>query len=269
MSASGLQRNRRFLVIDDSGAIHDDFRKILCPPEPANSCLDGFEAALFGEEESAPVPIRFEVDSAFQGQEGVEMVRQARITGRPYAVAFIDVRMPPGWDGVETVAKIWEADPDLQAVICSAYSDYSWQEMLARLGCSDRLVILKKPFDPIEAPQLAHALTEKWQLLQEARFKLEDLERMVNVRAAELQAEMAERKRLEEQFRQAQKMEAFGQLAGGVAHDFNNILAVIMGYANLLGGLRCRGRGANPTNPPGGRTGRQPDPATPDLQSQT
>jgi len=74
-------------------------------------------------------------------------VREAVRAARPFAVAFVDVRMPPGWDGVETTCRLWEADPDLQVVICTAYSDHSWDEMIARLGTSDRLVILKKPFD--------------------------------------------------------------------------------------------------------------------------
>ncbi len=76
-------------------------------------------------------------------------------------MAFVDVRMPPGWDGVETTARIWEKYSDLQVVICTAYSDYSWEDMLKRLGYSDRLVILKKPFDTIEVLQLAISMTEK------------------------------------------------------------------------------------------------------------
>ena len=234
MSETNTQKHRRILVIDDSRAIHDDFRKILCPPAPTSQELDRFETALFDTKTEVPEQIRFDLDVAHQGEEGLEKVRRALAAGKPYATAFIDVRMPPGWDGLETVAKIWEVDPDLQVVICSAYSDYSWAEMLAKLGQTDRLVILKKPFDPIEAQQLAQALTEKWRLLQEARNKLDDLEKMVNARTQELRAEIAERAQLEKQFRQLQKMEAFGQLAGGVAHDFNNILGIIVGYANLL-----------------------------------
>lgn len=84
-------------------------------------------------------------------------------------MAFVDVRMPPGWDGVETAAHLWEAAPDLQVVICTAYSDYSWDEMIGQFGTNDRLVILKKPFDNIEVLQLACALTEKWRLQKEAR----------------------------------------------------------------------------------------------------
>jgi DNA-binding NtrC family response regulator len=72
--------------------------------------------------------------------------------------------MLPSWDGIGTTAQIWKIDPDLQVVICTAYSDYSWDEMLVKIGLSDRLVILKKPFDNVEVLQLANALTEKWRL---------------------------------------------------------------------------------------------------------
>lgn len=109
-------------------------------------------------------------------------------------MAFMDVRMPPGMDGIETTGKIWEMYPDLQVVICTAYSDYSWDEMKSRLGQSDRLVILKKPFDNVEVLQLACTMTEKWRLLQQVRTQIADLERKVDARTAELQ-------RTEERFR--------------------------------------------------------------------
>jgi signal transduction histidine kinase/AmiR/NasT family two-component response regulator len=102
-------------------------------------------------------------------------------------MAFVDVRMPPGWDGVETTAKIWEKYPDLQVVICTAYSDYSWKDMVKKLGYSDRLVILKKPFDNVEVLQLAISMTEKWRLYYQAKMRLDDLEKMVNNRTAELE----------------------------------------------------------------------------------
>jgi DNA-binding NtrC family response regulator len=82
-------------------------------------------------------------------------------------MAFVDVRMPPGWDGIEVTPRLWVADPNLQIVICTAYSDYTWEEIFARVGTSDRMVILKKPFDPVEVLQLAHALTEKRRRLEE------------------------------------------------------------------------------------------------------
>ena len=115
----------------------------------------------------------FELDSAYQGQEGLAMVKKALAENRPYALAFVDVRMPPGWDGVETIARIWEVDPELQIVVCTAYADYSWEEMRAKVGQPDSLVVLKKPFDNVEVQQLAHALTKKW-LLNGFRARLAD-----------------------------------------------------------------------------------------------
>jgi len=124
--------------------------------------------------------------------------------GRPYALAFVDVRMPPGMDGVEAARKIWELDPQLQIVLCTAYSDYSWAEIFERLGQRDGLLILKKPFDAVEAIQLAHALTEKWWLHSQLRQNLHQLEGLILARTHELQAanerlqsEIAERSRTE------------------------------------------------------------------------
>ena len=113
----------------------------------------------------------FQVDSAFQGQEGLEKVRAAFAAGTPYAVAFVDVRMPPGWDGVETITRIWAEFRDLQIVICTAYSDYSWDEISKAIGNTDQVLVLKKPFDNIEVLQMAHALSKKWQLTQMAPGK--------------------------------------------------------------------------------------------------
>jgi signal transduction histidine kinase len=179
----------RILVTDDNLAIHEDFRKIFA----VGSGLPGLraaEAALFGE----PLPDtgraglrqRFQLEFAAQGQEALAKVQAAQAEGQPYAVAFIDVRMPPGWDGIETAVRIWEQDPHLQIIICTAYSDYSWGEMLAKLGSSDQLVILKKPFDGIEVQQLASALAKKWQLAAQSRERLQELENKVQERTRAL-----------------------------------------------------------------------------------
>jgi len=182
-------KNHRILVIDDNRAIHADFRKVLTARKTGSDDFAKSEAALFADETPSPSSCKtpeFQVDSAFQGREGLDLIQKSLEEGYPYAMAFVDVRMPPGWDGVETTANIWQKYPDLQVVICTAYSDYSWEQMLNKLGYSDRLVILKKPFDPIEVLQLAIAMTEKWRLYQQAKLRLDQLEKMVCERTAEL-----------------------------------------------------------------------------------
>jgi CheY-like chemotaxis protein len=154
-----IDKRDRILVIDDNRAIHEDYRKSLFPGGDSNAALSEKEAALFDVPSPDTPQLRFEIRSAYQGQEGVDLLHEAASEGRPYAMAFIDVRMPPGMDGIETAIKMWETAPDLQVVICTAYADYSWNEMIERLGRSDRWVILKKPFEPVEVLQLANALT--------------------------------------------------------------------------------------------------------------
>ncbi len=104
------------------------------------------------------------------------MVQLARNEGRPYAVAFVDMRMPPGWDGLETIEHLWEVDAELQVVICTAYTDHSWEDIVSRLGHDDRLLILQKPFSSIEVSQAATALTRKWNLARQAKESLEAAE---------------------------------------------------------------------------------------------
>src|SRR5205823_3082481 len=141
----------------------------------ATSGLDAAEHALFGEV-SEPATTSFDVDSAYQGREGLEKVRASIECATPYALAFVDMRMPPGWDGIETIRHIWSADPRLQIVICTAHSDYTWDEVVRKLGAEDRLLILKKPFDTIEVAQLASALTTKWEMTRQAEEKVSRLE---------------------------------------------------------------------------------------------
>jgi two-component system, sensor histidine kinase and response regulator len=185
-------KNHRILVIDDNRAIHEDFRKILAKPKVSRNNLAAAETALFGEAAPQFELPEFQIDSGFQGQEGLDLIEKSLEENHPYSMAFVDVRMPPGWDGVETTAKIWEKYPDLQVVICTAYSDYSWEEMLKKLGYSDRLIILKKPFDNVEVLQLAISMTEKWRLYQQAKLRLDDLEKMVHERTVELENTNAE-----------------------------------------------------------------------------
>ena len=218
----------RVLLIDDSPAIHDDLKAALSSGVMDTGVIDRLESDLFGTPEPADASPKFEIDSAYQGQEGLARVQDACAVGRPYALAVVDMRMPPGWDGLETITRIWEVDPLIEVVICTAYSDNPWEKILATLTRQDQLLILKKPFDVVEVAQMARALTSKWRLQRERRERLSDLEALVQQRTADLaevnetlKKEMADRARVEVELRHAQKLEAVGQLASGIAHEIN------------------------------------------------
>jgi two-component system cell cycle sensor histidine kinase/response regulator CckA len=219
--------SQRILVVDDNPAIHEDFRKILCPVRSqAGSDLADLAADLFGDAAPEAPGAVFEMDSAFQGQEALARVKAAEAEGRPYSLAFMDVRMPPGWDGIETIARIWKEHPAIQVVICTAYSDYSWEEILRKLGESDSLVILKKPFDNVEVLQLAHTLTKKWAMTRQASARLADLDEAVKRRAHELleanqqlQHEIQRRSLIEKALRESEERfhKSFESAAVGLA----------------------------------------------------
>ncbi len=154
---------KRILVIDDSEAIHKDFRRILCPePLSGRDELEDLEQALFGEPAANDPDGKgdFELDSAFQGQEGFSKVQQAVQSGQPYSLAFLDYRMPPGWNGFETLRRLRQVAPSLPVVLCSAYSDYSWEELVREMGGDTRLKELRKPFNLDELQQLTLSLTD-------------------------------------------------------------------------------------------------------------
>ncbi|MFN0079627.1 MAG: response regulator [Prosthecobacter sp.] len=163
----------RILVIDDNIAIHDVFRQILGSVAAAGSVLQ---------------PANFAIDVATQGAEALALVQQAVAAGRPYAVAFVDIHMPPGWDGIETARRLWHICPAMQIVICTAYPDFPWADLQEQIKPRDRLLILKKPFDAAEVLQLAYTLTEKWRLQHESSTLLHNLEASVQLRTQELEA---------------------------------------------------------------------------------
>ena len=227
--------NRRILLIDDTPSIHDDFRKILMPDVESNPALDDMESALFG----GPTKVQaqaFDLHSAYGGEEGLGLLAHAMAEKRPYALAFVDMRMPQGWDGAKTIEELWKVAPDLQVVVCTAYSDYSWENLLERLHAHDRLLILKKPFDNIEVQQMANTLANKWDMARRAALQTSHLEHLVEQRTAALQVEINERKLLESQLVQSEKLASLGQLAAGVAHEINNPVGFISSNLSTLDG---------------------------------
>lgn len=182
--------NFKILVIDDNPSIHRDFVKIL-KTESTTTELDQLNQELFGKSKPEEKKANFIIDNASQGQEGVQRIADALKENKPYSLAFVDIRMPPGWDGIETTKRIWELDKNIQIVICTAYSDYTWEETVEHLGKTDNLLILKKPFDNVSVRQLACALTRKWQLAAESRKYTDMLQHQVSDRTLSLQKSLS------------------------------------------------------------------------------
>lgn len=187
----------RLLVIDDNPAIHEDFRKVFASASGSPEQSD-LESAFFGSSSppGAVATLRFDVEDAFQGEEGVEKLVSAMKRDEPFEVAFVDMRMPPGWDGLETIRRLWNHDPDLQIVICTAFSDYSWEDFFSRLGARDGLLILKKPFDHAEVLQLACALSKKRKMTRLASARMATMEQLVADRTEQLRSAHDESERL-------------------------------------------------------------------------
>ena len=178
----GPARNRRILIADDIPSIHLDFQAVL---GARNECghLDALEGSLFGSGQGKQRP-QFELTSAYQGQEAVQLADAALKAKCPFAVAFVDMRMPPGWDGLRTVEELWKVDPGVQVVICTAYADQPWEEVLQRLDVRGRLLVIKKPFESIEVIQAASTLAAKWAMERQAEFVIQGLEKRLAQGAA-------------------------------------------------------------------------------------
>ena len=204
--------NYRILVVDENEAIHASFRQILISSETVpDSHEDGATTAVV----TRPRTRGFALDSARHCEEALQLVQTSIDAERPYAMAFVDV--PSGTNCVETIERLQKHDSELQIVICTANSDFTWSEIIGRLGDSHELLILKKPFDSMEVIQLAHAMTDKWnatrrdalaqQILDESYQDLKNLHRDLQ----ETQSQLVH----------SEKLASVGQLAAGVAHEIN------------------------------------------------
>lgn len=218
--------NRRILIADDLPDIHEDYRKILMPRAAPAIAVEGItefapHLALAGKSTQAS----FQLESVMQGEDAIRAVIHARTEARPFAMIFLDVRMPPGIDGIETAIRLRDIDPALQIVLCTAYSDYSFTEISQRFKKSDGLLILKKPFDPAEVHQLAQTLCRKWTITEENKQLVTDLETKVQLRTAELEVAL---------HRAEAASRAKSDFLRCVSHELNTPLNGILGVSSVI-----------------------------------
>lgn len=171
-------------------------------------------------------------DHAYQGEQAIQMVANG-VAGRDlYSLVFMDVRLPPGMNGIESIQKIWEDHPFTEIVICTAYSDYLWNEIVKNLGHTDTLQFKKKPFDVTALKQTALTLTTKWNLRQETIAQTEKLEDEVRVQTQELQKLVEEHKRLKEKAEKATATKS--AFLAAMSHEIRTPMNGVMGMNSLL-----------------------------------
>jgi len=225
------------LLVDDNESIHEDIESILSNSvSKEDEELKGIEDELFGsspnEQEKADDIVNYEIDHAYQGMEAVEMVSEAYETGNPYALIFMDVRMPPGIDGIQTIKQIWEDYPYTEIVICTAYSDYSWDKIVSNLGSTDKLLFMKKPFDATALKQIALTLTTKWKLQQEAISYTEKLEKEVEERTSELNELVEKHKEMKNKAEKASAAKSV--FLANMSHEIRTPMNGVIGMTDLL-----------------------------------
>ena len=154
----------RILIVDDEPAMHDSYRRCFAAPSDGTEALGAMAAELFGDDTPAEPALAFACDHRMQGLDAVAAVADSLSTGERYAVAFIDVRMPPGIDGKETAKRIRALDPDINLVIVTGYSDFAPIEISRAAGPADKIFYLAKPFQAEEVLQTASALAQRWKV---------------------------------------------------------------------------------------------------------
>ena len=162
---AGDYPNNRVLIVDDRPEIHDDFGEML-DPSAAESAADELAEAFLAEDGTTAFP-DFELLHAMSGEDACEVVRTAREARRPVALAYVDVRMPPGIDGVETVRRVRAIDTEIELVMMTAYTDRRVSDIVRNMELLHKLLYIRKPFAREEIQQITLSLVAKWNVERE------------------------------------------------------------------------------------------------------
>lgn len=161
--SNGEQIAPRILAVDDEEGVIEAYQIAFGGSEAHEiPQLSELKDALFGCTTATPNDEEFDLHCYHQGDEAVEAVRQSVKTRHRFSVALIDMRMPPGIDGVTTAEQIREIDPDINIVIVTGFSDITPSQISERVPPIDKLLYCQKPVQAVELTQLAHSLTAKW-----------------------------------------------------------------------------------------------------------
>lgn len=237
-----MASNYRILITDDNSAIHEDIASILSHNHGKNSDLSALDKELFGSDDANAINpdqiIQYRIDHAYSGEEAIEKVAKAQAENDPYALIFMDVRMPPGIDGIVAVQKIWEQYPNIEIIICSAYSDYNWENIIKIFGKTDKLMFLQKPFNRIAIQQMALSMVTKWEVQNELRELVDTLDAKVEKRTRELKIALEQMKKAQKEREKAAAaaaaQKARSEFLSIMGHELRTPLNAILGFADLL-----------------------------------
>ncbi len=230
---------KRILIVDDNHAIHEDIKHILSAVslESKDTETIALEEELFNEENpiynpSSEFDVQYSIDDAYQGEEALMMVEEAEKEGNPYALIFMDVRMPPGIDGIQAIHELWKKYPHIEVVICTAYSDYSWDKIVEKLGTTSNLMFMKKPFEATTVKQTALSLTEKWDLERKNKAHIDTLKEEISKRTKQLENMVSSLTEMKEQA--VALTIAKSSFVSNMSFDIRTPLSGIMGMTDML-----------------------------------
>jgi signal transduction histidine kinase len=231
MPSIGAADSFRILVADDEQGVIDAYRTVIediNPPFARRSTIEDLEAKLFGEKKPASPAPTFTPVLCRRGEEAVETIRKAREAGEEFPVVFLDVRMPPGIDGIEAAAQIRAIDPEVNIVIVTGYSDTPLKEIAARVPPLDKLFYISKPFQKMELQQFVFALTAKWRADRTARLAMEQLNQRFH------QLEVANTAIQRERERADAANLAKSEFLAKMSHELRTPLNAVIGFAEVM-----------------------------------